>query len=386
MTQSLRLCEQEQFFPLSPKTVLKHLTQMSTVSPRRIPRTTPRRTPNKKSTPRRNKLIPKSILSPSLKSSSPPQNIIQNENTIQQQPITTLTQSKLDKIYKLVRSRTGKLGGGGAGGAIYGEVTQKSFARIVNMLKTECELDTTSTFIDIGAGLGKPNLHVALDPGVKASVGVELGGERWWQSQDILWHGMEEQVAQETGLDSLNGPIFLAHADFLEVNTLNDFSHVYMFDKGFPPVLMEHIANVFNKSSNSKYLMCFKKPRIIVDKYEFQVEEIGRVKTSMSGSGEGNTCFFYRRLPSSSKKNSKNKKKNSKKEKENAVPFTWNVPTPPTDSSVAPPVSHSSEYGQIGMAVASTGTCEEYRTWLKKQVGVERSVRRLRSRTKKTAK
>ena len=88
------------------------------------------------------------------------------------------------------------------------------------MLKSHCELDTTSTFIDIGAGLGKPNFHVALDPGVKASVGVELGGERWWQSQDILWHGLDETTAKETGLDSLNGPLFLAHADFLEINTL----------------------------------------------------------------------------------------------------------------------------------------------------------------------
>jgi hypothetical protein len=296
-------------------------------------------------------------------------------------PLPVKIQQNLDNIYKLFRRRAGKLGGGGAGGAIYGEVTQKSFARIVDMLKSHCELDTTSTFIDIGAGLGKPNFHVALDPGVKASVGVELGGERWWQSQDILWHGLDETTAKETGLDSLNGPLFLAHADFLEINTLNAFSHVYMFDKGFPPVLMEHIANVFNSSLNSKYLMCFKKPKIIVEKYEFNVEEIGRVRTSMSGSGEGNTCFFYRKLESSKK--GATRKVTSKKK------FSWNVPLPPTDSSVAPPVNHSVEYGQSGMKyanIASTGSLDEYRSWLRKQIGVERSSRRLRSRTKKSEK
>ena len=198
----------------------------------------------------------------------------------------------VNAVYKLVRRRTGKLGGGGAGGAIYGEVTQKSFARIVDLLKTKCELDSSSTFIDIGAGLGKPNLHVALDPGVKASVGVELGGERWWQSMDILWHGLEAKTAAETGLDALPGSVFFAHADFLEVDSLDAFSHVYMFDKGFPPVLMEHIAEVFNSSAQSRYLVCFKKPSIIVRDYGFRVEEVGRVRTSMSGSGEGNTCFI----------------------------------------------------------------------------------------------
>ena len=171
-----------------------------------------------------------------------------------------LQKSRLKSVYSLVRRRTGKLGGGGAGGAIYGELTQKSFCRIVELLKSECGFTSSSTFIDIGAGLGKPNLHVAVDPGVKASVGVELGGERWWQSMDILWHGFEESTAAATGLDSLNGPVFLAHADFLNIDSLDAFSHVYMFDKGFPPVLMEHIAEVFNTSRGSQYLICYKKP------------------------------------------------------------------------------------------------------------------------------
>ena len=227
-----------------------------------------------------------------------------------------------------------------------------------------------------------------------ASVGVELGGERWWQSQDILWHGLEDKTAAETGLATLNGPLFLAHADFMEVDTLNAFSHVYMFDKGFPPILMEHIAEVFNRSANSRYLMCFKKPRIIVDKYEFQVEEIGRVRTSMSGSGEGNTCFFYRKLntttaaaatATSTEKNSSKKKSSKKKEtKDKTATFAWNVPATPTDPSVAPPVTHSTEYGQRGLSIAANGSREEYRSWLKKQIGTERSSRRLRSRTSKT--
>ena len=50
----------------------------------------------------------------------------------------------------------------------------KSGNKVVDYLKEEFDFGPNSTFIDIGAGLGKPNLHVAVDPGVSLSYGVEL--------------------------------------------------------------------------------------------------------------------------------------------------------------------------------------------------------------------
>ena len=117
--------------------------------------TTPRKTP-RRSQKKATKMTPKALILP--------------DSNTGKENVNSLVQSRLDAVYKLVRRRTGNLGGGGAGGAIYGEVTQKSFARVVNMLKAECEFNSSSTFIDIGAGLGKPNLHVALDPGVKGKL------------------------------------------------------------------------------------------------------------------------------------------------------------------------------------------------------------------------
>ena len=52
-------------------------------------------------------------------------------------------------------------------------------ATIQQVLKDKTGLCAKSTFIDIGAGLGKPNLHVTIDPGVSLSYGIELIGERW---------------------------------------------------------------------------------------------------------------------------------------------------------------------------------------------------------------
>lgn len=86
---------------------------------------------------------------------------------------------RTEKVYRLVRKSTGALGGNGYDGAIYGEVTMHSMQRVINTMIEQCELNFHSRFIDIGAGLGKPNFHVAQDPMVRLSIGVELEDIRW---------------------------------------------------------------------------------------------------------------------------------------------------------------------------------------------------------------
>ena len=49
----------------------------------------------------------------------------------------------------------------GAGGAIYGELTTGSMQKVVDIMISHCGLGKDSVFIDVGAGLGKPNIHVA---------------------------------------------------------------------------------------------------------------------------------------------------------------------------------------------------------------------------------
>lgn len=47
--------------------------------------------------------------------------------------------AKVDLVYKTIRAATGKLGGNGAGGAIYGEVTKGGFASTVQYMKENCQ-------------------------------------------------------------------------------------------------------------------------------------------------------------------------------------------------------------------------------------------------------
>lgn len=93
---------------------------------------------------------------------------------------------RTEKVYRLVRKSTGALGGNGYDGAIYGELTMHSMQKIINTMVEKCELTHQSRFIDIGAGLGKPNFHAAQDPAVRLSIGVELEEIRWKVKENTI--------------------------------------------------------------------------------------------------------------------------------------------------------------------------------------------------------
>lgn len=196
---------------------------------------------------------------------------------------------EVSDVYRAIRKQTGALGGNAAGGAIYGEITQASFQRVVDFMKDKCELSAASLFLDVGSGLGKPNFHVAIDPGVEVSYGVELEDLRW----HLSLHNLRSVLALESAKKRLNRTIFTA-GDITDAKTLDPFSHIYSFDVGFPPDVMDSMANSFNRS-NARYFVSFHPPRKVIDMYGFDVEDIGHVSTSMAGSSEGHRCYFYRR-------------------------------------------------------------------------------------------
>jgi hypothetical protein len=199
---------------------------------------------------------------------------------------------ELKQLYSLIRRKSGQLGGAGSGGAIYGEVTQDSFQRVVECLVELTGLGPESVFMDVGAGLGKPNMHVAVDPGVRLSLGVEVVGGRWWQSIHLL-SGM---LRGEGGVQVQEAAqrCFLAHADVCDLPSLDPVTHVYSFNKGFPPAAMRGLAKAFNRSHSARFLVCFDKLAKL-QQHGFDLELLAHVNTKMEGSGEQNRCFVYRR-------------------------------------------------------------------------------------------
>lgn len=235
-------------------------------------------------------------------------------------PSSIQCSSSVKNAYSIVRRCTGSLGGNGSGGAIYGELTTGSMQKVVDVMISHCGLGKDSIFIDVGAGLGKPNIHVAQYPGVAASYGIEHEQVRWQLSLHNLKHLLqaaeaEAQEAAETAAaaveaevdaeaaaaaavvaaaDRINHKIFFHYGDVTEARRLDPFTHVYMFDIGFPPALFYEIADRFN-ASHCPFLICYHGPKLIAERYGFDVSLLTQIQTSMHGSSEGHTAYFYKR-------------------------------------------------------------------------------------------
>mmetsp|Transcript_20940 Transcript_20940/g.43856 ORF Transcript_20940/g.43856 Transcript_20940/m.43856 type:complete len:356 (+) Transcript_20940:274-1341(+) len=205
------------------------------------------------------------------------------------------------KAYHIVHKHTGSVGGNGHGGPIYGELTVGSMQKMVNLMVEHTNLGKDSRFIDVGCGLGKPNIHVAQDPGVNFSYGIELEYVRWMLGIANLHQVLKTAQKQSEGDEAkLAHQVYFAHGDITEAKYFDPFTHVYMFDIGFPPRLFETLATMFNRSQ-SEYLICYHGPKLMVDRYGFNVELLVQKPLSMHGSSEVHTGYIYRRTEEAKK-------------------------------------------------------------------------------------
>ena len=139
------------------------------------------------------------------------------------------------RVYTIVNKHTGSIGGNSHGGAIYGELTVGSMQKMVDLMVKHTNLGHDSRFIDVGCGLGKPNLHVVQSPGVEFSYGIEMEHTRW-----MLGIANMAQVLKQAKMDEIEGRTkdfigyncVLEHGDIRDAKFFDPFTHVYMFDIG----------------------------------------------------------------------------------------------------------------------------------------------------------
>mmetsp|Transcript_2457 Transcript_2457/g.5114 ORF Transcript_2457/g.5114 Transcript_2457/m.5114 type:complete len:239 (-) Transcript_2457:112-828(-) len=186
-------------------------------------------------------------------------------------------------------------------------------------MKEYMEFDSNSRFIDVGAGLGKPNIHVAMDPKVEFSYGIEVNPERWHLSLSNLKPLLKEAIKDR----SMGHNIILDKGDIIEAKSFDPFTHVYMFDIGFPGFLFAHLSEMFNNSTVSNYLISYYGPKKIIEQYGFEVELMFKVSVSMHGSGEYHSGYYYKRVKTkkkTAKKSSKAKKALNLDDSSSALP------------------------------------------------------------------
>lgn len=66
-----------------------------------------------------------------------------------------------------------------------------------------------------------------------------------------------------------------------------------MYDLGFPPQLQINIAQKFNSSMYAKYLVSYRPPHRVVNEFGFKVRLVYKILTTMHGSRETHTAYFY---------------------------------------------------------------------------------------------
>jgi len=214
-----------------------------------------------------------------------------HEDTVVEAPVAVpleVPDERLKNLYRSIQKTTGAVGGYGPGGPVYGEVTMGTFQKVVDFLCKHLDFSPSSSFLDIGSGLGKPNMHVAISPGVQFSFGVELEHLRWQLSLQNLRHTLR------TVPGFPDSTVYFVNHDATAFGHFEPFTHIYMFDTGFPPSVLVSIANAFNLSRTAKALVSFTKPRNIISIYGFAVEVVGKIQTRMCGSAEGHTAYIYR--------------------------------------------------------------------------------------------
>jgi len=146
-----------------------------------------------------------------------------------------IVKDNVKQVYGIVRQLTGSLGGNGSHGPIYGELTMGSMQKMVNLMKEHTEFDSSSRFIDVGSGIGKPNLHVAQDPGVEFSYGIECEYDRWLLGINCLRGVLDAAVkcqSNNSATQQILHCCVFEHGDIRSAETFDPFTHVYMFSIG----------------------------------------------------------------------------------------------------------------------------------------------------------
>jgi len=102
-----------------------------------------------------------------------------------------------------------------------------SMQKVINVLINKCGMNNQSRFIDVGSGLGKPNLHAAQDPCVRLSVGIELEQIRWQLAMYNLYKMADELARGKQEGKLLSSTNFLM-GDIDAADSLDPFTHIYM--------------------------------------------------------------------------------------------------------------------------------------------------------------
>ena len=177
------------------------------------------------------------------------------------------------------------------GGPTFAQLRKGSLEKLMDALKEKTEFDRNSTFLDIGAGLNLPALHATTEY-CGFAAGVEVDPSYTKSAARLT---TDFFVAEKDGGREINPHVGLICIDAMSLPPLSFFSHIYMFDKVFPPELHNHLLDLL-AVSEWKVLVCFNKDFWKSVRSNLDVDEVLQVGNLCSAiSGERHTAAIFKR-------------------------------------------------------------------------------------------
>lgn len=194
----------------------------------------------------------------------------------------------LTRLYAAMRTVENQLGGGEGVCGIYGSITQASMERVVSSLKTHTGFSADSILLDIGSGLGRPLAHVALDPGVRRGVGIELDAMKHAKAL-VFMDRVAQKMEMEFDVQLLNQDV---------KNHGSTYTHAYAFWEGFSPDDKRAVARLFNSSIEHIVIVqrAMRCPVLALADLGFCVHLLDVVPVTMSGSGRAFKAYVFKKI------------------------------------------------------------------------------------------
>jgi hypothetical protein len=151
-------------------------------------------------------------------------------------------------LYRIFTSAENRVAGGEGVVGVYGSLAGSSMQRIFSTMKTRCDFDVSSTFLDIGAGLGRPLLHAIYLEGVTQVQGIEIDHVKCMKAEAFADRvGMILHERNLTRTPSIIPEIVCESIE--DVGTIEPATHVYSFWEGIPAHVQEKIVFLCNEST-----------------------------------------------------------------------------------------------------------------------------------------
>jgi hypothetical protein len=172
--------------------------------------------------------------------------------------------------------------------------------KVISRCMETFELPPDYRVIDLGSGVGIPSWYFAAR-GAELSMGVELVAGRAHQCYKAYREILTSEDCADLLKRSVSLKVAFGHVDILEVSSLAYFDLVYMFDCGFNPELLGHIASIIGKGRNKWLVSYYPHSKLTARGFELRLlSKINRLR--LSRSNETHTAYFYQIIPHQERK------------------------------------------------------------------------------------